>query len=95
MKKWPKYTKKRQIAHFPPTNEAAQRLCVANPALLRKKKALMEEALNLIIDEGFQFVKGKSRSKKMVDLPDDDPPPKRQKLSKDVCEQRMKKIAKI
>ena len=74
-------------------NEAAQRLCVANPALLRKRKALMEEARNLIIEEGFQFVKGKSRSKKVVDLPsDDDPPVKRQKLSRDMREQRMKDI---
>ena len=45
-------------------NEAAQELCVANPGLLQKRKLLLDEARTKILQEGFQFVKGKSRSKK-------------------------------
>ena len=51
-------------------NEAAQQLCIKNPGLLHKRKLLMEEARMKIMDEGFQFVKGKSRSKKCVDSND-------------------------
>ena len=43
-------------------NEAAQQLCLANPALIKKRSFLMDEARAKIIKDGFQFVKGKSRS---------------------------------
>ena len=73
-------------------NEAAQELCLQNPALLQKRIILIDEARSKIIAEGFQFVKGKSRSKKMADPDEQQRPAKRRKLSKDVREQRLKEI---
>ena len=52
-------------------NEAAQELCIKNPGLLHKRKLLMEEARQKILDEGFQFVKGKSQSRRGAN-PDSD-----------------------
>lgn len=49
----------------------------------------MEEAR---ADEGFQFVKGKSHSKRCVDPDDSQPTPKRCRCSKDLREERMKNI---
>ena len=46
-------------------NQAAQELCLGNPGLLHKRKLLIDAACNKIIEQGFQFVKGKSRSKKV------------------------------
>lgn len=46
-------------------NEAAVSLCLNNPQLLLKKRSeLIAMARQKIIDEGFEFKKGKSRSKK-------------------------------
>ena len=65
-------------------------LCLQNPGLLRKRQALIDAARAKIIDEGFQFVKGKSRSKSVT--PESEPKPKRQKLSQEVREKRLKDI---
>ena len=73
-------------------NEAAQQLCLTNPALLQKS-VLMEEARCKIIDEGFQFLKGKSCSKKGNDSSEQPPHhPKRRKLSKDMRDERLREI---
>ena len=58
-------------------NEAAYELCAANPGLLRTRSLLMEKACAKIIEEGFQSVKGKSRSKKDLNPSDDQPTKKR------------------
>ena len=47
-------------------NKAAHLLCLENPALLQKRNVVIEESHSKIISEGFQFVKGKSRSKRMA-----------------------------
>lgn len=47
-------------------NEASQKICLKNPGLLRSHQKMMECAREKIMDEGFQFVKGKSRSKKKL-----------------------------
>ena len=52
----------------------------------------MAEARKKIIDEGFQFAKGKSRSKFLMDADEQQPPTKRRKISKDKHLQRMKDI---
>lgn len=52
----------------------------------------MEEARKKIIDEGFQFAKGKSRSKFLMDADEQQSPTKRRKISKDKHLQRMKDI---
>ena len=70
-------------------NKAAEEICLENPGLLRKRSVLLEAARNRIIEEGFQFKKGKSRSKKLTSS---EPQPKRVKISQDVRETRMKNI---
>ena len=73
-------------------NEAAQKLCIKNPGLLHQRKLLIEEARKKIIDEGFQFVKGKSRSKRCANPNDIQPSSKRRKTSRDMRAGRMKNI---
>ena len=72
-------------------NEAAQELCIKNPGLLHKRKLLMEVARQKIL-EGFQFVKGKSRSKRGANPDDTMSTPQHRKTSKDMREGRMKNI---
>ena len=67
-------------------NEAA---ILKNPGLLRKRQALVDAARAKIMKQGFQFVKGKSRSKK-TSAATEEPTPKRQKLTRDVREKRLK-----
>ena len=71
-------------------NEAAQELCLANPGLLQKRKLLLDEARAKIIQQGFQFVKGKSRSKQ--DRNDSQPTQTRRKYSQSMRDQRMRDI---
>lgn len=73
-------------------NEVAQELCLANPGLLQKRKLLMDAAHTKIIDQGFQFVKGKSPSKKDADCSKDQSASKRLKFSQDMWDQRMEDI---
>ena len=73
-------------------NEAAQELCLANPGLLQKGKLLLDAARAKIIEQGFQFVKGKSRSRKDADPNQDPPATKRRKYSQDMRDQRMKDL---
>ena len=60
-------------------NKAAEEICLANPSMLRKRN---EAACTHFIEEGFQFKKGKFRSKKSITL---EPQPK---LSQQVRERR-------
>ena len=73
-------------------NKAAQELCVVNPGYIRTKQELMNAARAKIIDEGFEFVKGKSRSKTAKDANVVDSTPKQSKCSQNVRDQRLKYI---
>ena len=73
-------------------NQAAQELCLRNPVLLHKRKLLIDAARDKIIEQGFQFVKEKSCSKKCASSSDDTPAPKRRKSSQDIRDKRMKEI---
>ena len=73
-------------------NEAAQELCIQNPGLITKRKQLIEAARSKVIEDGFQFVKGKSRSKKGVDTTSIAEPKPRQKTSQELRERRLKEI---
>ena len=73
-------------------NEAAVELCLHNPGLLHTRNTLMETARAKIIEEGFQFVEGKSRSKKAVDPCDDAPASKHHKYSQQMRDERVKII---
>ena len=72
-------------------NEAAQELCLANPGLLQNRKLQLDAAREKIIDQGFQFAKGKSRSRKGANC-EDKPTPKRRKCSQTIRDQRLKDI---
>lgn len=71
-------------------NDAAQELCLKNPGLLHSRKELLAKVLEHIIANGFQFAKGKSRSKDFST--DEEPVSKRRKLSKSIREQRLKDV---
>ena len=72
-------------------NEAAQALALDQPSLIRKRQMLLDLARDRVIASGFQFVKGKSRSKKSSGS-EEEPAPKRRKLSQDIREKRMKDL---
>ena len=72
-------------------NDAAQQLYLQNPGLIRKRQLLIDTARERIISDGFEFVKGKSRSKK--NLKDElVPVAKRSKLSQSFRENRIHEI---
>lgn len=72
-------------------NKAAQSLCVHQPSLLRNRQALIERARDKLFADVFQFVKGKSRSKKFSDS-DEPPKKKRPKLNQEI---RDKKVGEL
>jgi hypothetical protein len=73
-------------------NKAAITLCLNNPQLLLKKRSeLIAKARQKIIDEGFQFKKGRSRSKKDNVKPIE-PKTKRQKTTHVFREKRLLEI---
>lgn len=71
-------------------NTASQALCENNPGLLRNRQKLLALSREKIIEGGFHFVKGMSRSKK-GDIPQE-PKQKRQKLGKELRESRLAEI---
>ena len=73
-------------------NVASQDLCVVNPGLLKNKILLIEKAREKIIANGFEFAKGKSRSKKGLETTKTDPPPKRRRLSMETRSRRLHDI---
>ena len=75
-------------------NQAAQEIRKRNPAMLGKRQSLMEAARTKIMQEGFQFVKGKSHSKKEAGS-ENQSTPKRRKLSLDVREKRLQEVQDI
>lgn len=81
---WSRPLTKYQLA----MNKAVQQLCLTNPGLIRKRSKLMEQARSSILADGFQFMKG-SKNDHPVDSP---PPVKRQKLSQDIWDKRLKEI---
>lgn len=72
-------------------NKAAQTLCVQQPSLLCKRKILMECARDKLFADGFEFVKGKSRSKKLSDS-EGEPKMKRPKLNQEIRDRRVNEL---
>lgn len=68
--------------------EAAQQICKNNPAMLCKRQALIESAHCKIIEEGFQFVMGRSCAKSS----ESQITPKRRKISLDVREKQLQEV---
>ena len=77
----------RQITRFQAlVNDAAQELCLKSPALIAKKGVLLNMAQEKVRNSGYQFKKGKSRSKKAASQA---PLPKRTKITPDLRAQRI------
>ena len=71
-------------------NSAANELCLNNPNLLLNQQMLVEQARMKVNDDGYQYRKGKSHSKKFVDSAS--LPPKRRKISQEF---RLKRISEL
>ena len=50
-------------------NSAAIKLALSDPGLLESHKTLLERARNRVVEGGYNFIKGKSRSKQSNDPP--------------------------
>ena len=68
-------------------NSEAQNICVKNPSMLRSRSALLEAA-KIIVNESYQFKKGKSQSKGYGEPS----VPKRQKINRSSRLDRMKTL---
>ena len=64
-------------------NDEAAKLALADPGLVLKGKRnlLMEKAKKAVLESGFEFAKGKSRSKQVSSSDSTPPTPKRKKIS--------------
>ena len=68
--------------------DEAGMLALSNPTLLCRRGELLEKAREKVVEKGYTFVKGKSRSKRFAS-PDESPRPTRVKISTDVREKRI------
>ena len=86
------YTKANLNDYQKHVNSASADLCVRNPALLLGKKGdLFKLAQEKVYQDGYQYKKGKSRSKR-YSLPEDDIQPKRPKLDSTTRHERIMEI---
>ena len=69
-------------------NAAAQEICLKNPSMLTKRGELQLAAQDAVIRSGYQFKKGRSRSKKLAG----DPQLKSPKMDKDLRTQRIQEL---
>ena len=72
-------------------NEASEALCLSNPDLLADRNLLLDTARESVNASGYQFKKGRSRSKRLNSA-DETEGPKRKKISK---EYRMSRIGEL
>lgn len=70
-------------------NFAAGEICSKNPNMLVRRGELLEQARKSVDGSGYQYKKGKSRSKNFGSAPSK---PKRQKIDHDLRTRRMKEI---
>ena len=73
-------------------NEAAQKLCLQNPELLSDRAKLLEVSRKKVHEEGYQYRKGTSRSKRLRCGSEQHSTPKRSKVSEDV---RLRRISEL
>lgn len=71
---------------------ASEQLCLDDPDLLNDRKTLLEKSRALVHEQGYSYVKGKSRSKRFVSG-EASATPKRPKLSEDLRCSRMDEIS--
>ena len=69
-------------------NAAAQEMCLKNPSMLTKRGKI-QLAQEAVMQSGYQFKKGHSRSKKVAG---NEPQPKKQKVDKDLRAQRIREL---
>ena len=74
-------------------NKAAEELCLQNPELLSDRVKLLELSKERVHEEGYQYRKGASRSKRLqCDTKQKGTTPKRPKISEDV---RLRRISQL
>ena len=73
-------------------NDIAGELCARNPALLTQRGLLLEEARKCLDRSGYQYKKGKSRSKHFGSGSSTDELPTRPKIDKEVRDIRIRQI---
>lgn len=71
-------------------NTAAQDICLKDPSILARRGDLLQAAQNVVIQGGYQFKKGHSRSKKVVRAGES--LPKKQKIDKALRAQRIQEL---
>ena len=85
------YTKANLNDYQKRVNNASADLCMHNPSLLLGKKGdLFKLAQEKVYQDGYQYKKGKNRSKRH--LPEDDTLPKRPKLDSTTRQERIMEI---
>ena len=73
-------------------NDAAKQLCLQNPELLSDRAKLLELSREKVHEDGYQYRKGTSRSKKLHLSSDEQSAPKRPKISEDI---RLRRISEL
>ena len=68
--------------YFKQINEAAGELVLGDPSLLTRRGDLLDLSRSRVYQEGYNFVKGKSRSKRFASPPQEIPKPTRAKISR-------------
>ena len=82
-----KSTKRKQAD--PSVGEAAGELVLGDPSLLTRRGDLLDLARSRVYQEGYNFIKGKSRSKRFASPPQEIPKPTRAKISAEVREKKI------
>jgi len=70
-------------------NAAAQEICLKNPSMLTRRGDLQLAAQQAVLQSGYQFRKGHSRSKKLAG---NEPKPKKLKVDKDLRAKRIQEL---
>lgn len=70
-------------------NEASCELAIQDPSLLTRRGDLLNRARLAVQQKGYNYVKGKSRSKRFASPPSETPLPRRSKISAEVRQKRI------
>lgn len=73
-------------------NQVAGELAVKDPSLLTRRGELLDLSRAEVQQRGYQYVKGKSRSKRFMSPPTETPKPTRLKVSADIRQQRIRAL---
>ena len=81
-----------KLTHYQQSvNKAAAELALEEPSLISSRQTLLDRARDLVRESGYEYKKGKSRSKKLI-TDTEITKPKRPKSSEALCNQRIKEL---